>query len=415
MRDKRYLSTVLAVYLFYFMHGMAVIMISQHKPFFLEHWSNETGAGVAYAISAIGLGKLLTQYLGGWLADRSGRRPSLIIAMLMYAAFFFGLAFAPSWIVASLLGFLFGCANSVVDGGAYPTLMEVFPRVAGSANVAVKAFIAGGQYLLPVIIGMIITRSLQWNIALLVAAAIILALFVLMLLVPFPDYKAIAAEEAAELERLAAENAASSTTDEPASAPVSKLAVEGVAIIARGFTTLGSFWLAQNALPDFGKSLAGMSDVAAAGLTSTYALGSLISVFVTAVLVAKAIKAVYFLVIGPLGTVLGHLGLAFFSTSGAFQVSAFLIGFFASGGLLQLLINVMAEFFPGGKGKTTGMVFTASSLASFLLPLLSGILNQNILAVVWMGTGVTVLGLILGILVNIRHTAVFRGAAASAR
>ncbi len=404
MRDKRYLSTALAVYLSYFIHGMAVIMISQHKPFFLEHWSNETGAGVAYAISAIGLGKLLTQYLGGWLADRSGRRPSLIIAMLMYAAFFFGLAFAPSWIVASLLGFLFGCANSVVDGGAYPTLMEVFPRVAGSANVAVKAFIAGGQYLLPVIIGMIITRSLQWNIALLVAAAIILALFVLMLLVPFPDYKAIAAE-----------NAASSTTDEPASAPVSKLAVEGVAIIAMGFTTLGSFWLAQNALPDFGKSLAGMSDVAAAGLTSTYALGSLISVFVTTVLVAKAIKPVYFLVIGPLGTVLGHLGLAFFSTSGAFQVSAFLIGFFASGGLLQLLINVMAELFPGGKGKTTGMVFTASSLASFLLPLLSGILNQNILAVVWMGTGVTVLGLVLGILVNIRHAAVFRGAAASAR
>lgn len=413
MRDKRYLSTALAVYLSYFMHGMTVIMISHHKPFFLEHWSNETGAGVAYAICAIGLGKLLTQYLGGWMADRFGRRPSLIIAMIMYAVFFFGLAFAPNWIIASLLGFLFGCANSVVDGGASPTLMEVFPRVAGSANVAVKAFIAGGQYLLPVIIGMIITRSLQWNIALLVAGAIMLALFVLMLLVPFPDYKAIAAEEAAELERLAEENAVQE--DKTASAPVSTFAVEGVAIIAMGFTTLGSFWLAQNSLPDFGKSLAGMSDVAAAGLTSTYALGSLISVFVTAILVAKAIKPVYFLVIGPLGTVLGYLGFAFFSTAGAFQVSAFLIGFFASGGLLQLLINVMAEFVPGRKGKITGMVFTASSLASFLLPLFSGILNQTILAVVWMGTGVTVLGLVLGILVNIRHAAVFRGAAASAR
>lgn len=315
MRDKRYLSTALAVYLSYFMHGMAVIMISQHKPFFLEHWSNETGAGVAYAISAIGLGKLLAQYLGGWMADRFGRRPSLIIAMIMCAVFFFGLAFAPNWIVASLLGFLFGCANAVVDGGAYPTLMEVFPRVAGSANVAVKAFIAGGQYLLPVIIGMSITRSLQWNIALLVAGAIMLALFVLMLLVPFPDYKAIAAEEAAELERFAEENAVQE--DEPACAPVSKFAVEGVAIIAMGFTTLGGFWLAQNSLPDFGKSLAGMSDVAAAGLTSTYALGSLISVFVTAILVAKAIKPVYFLVIGPLGTALGYLGLAFFSTAGA--------------------------------------------------------------------------------------------------
>lgn len=413
MRDKRYLSTALAVYLSYFMHGMAVIMISQIKPFFLEHWSNVTGAGVAYAISAIGLGKLLTQYLGGWMADRFGRRPSLIIAMIMYAVCFFGLAFAPNWIIASLLGFLFGCANSVVDGGAYPTLMEVFPRVAGSANVAVKAFIAGGQYLLPVIIGMIITRSLQWNIALLVGGAIMLALFVLMLLVPFPDYKAIAAEEAAELERLAEENAVQE--DKTASAPVSTFAVEGVAIIAMGFTTLGSFWLAQNSLPDLGKSLAGMSDVAAAGLTSTYALGSLISVFVTAILVAKAIKPVYFLVIGPLGTVLGYLGFAFFSTAGAFQVSAFLIGFFASGGLLQLLINVMAEFVPGRKGKITGMVFTASSLASFLLPLFSGILNQTILAVVWMGTGVTVLGLVLGILVNIRHAAVFRGAAASAR
>lgn len=410
MRSPRFATTAVAIYLSYFMHGMAVIMISQHKPFFLENWSHETGAGIAYAISAIGLGKLLTLFVGGWLADRFGRRPMLILAMAMYAVFFLGLAVAPNWIVAAALAVLFGVANSVVDGGAYPTLMEVFPRYAGSANVAVKAFIAAGQYVLPLVVGMILTRHLQWNIALLVAGGAMIALFAVMWFVPFPDYRAIAAEETARLEAVAETAEAEDTA---VAAPVARFGVEGIAIIAMGVTTLGSFWLAQNALPDFGKSLAGMSDAAAAGLTGTYALGSLTSVFVTAILVAKLVKPVLFLVIGPLGTVLGYLGFLLTSTPQAFHVCAFLIGFFASGGLLQLLINVMAEFFPSGKGKITGIVFTAGSLASFLLPLVTGILNENVRGVVIMGTLVTALGLLLGLVVNVRHRAVFHHPAAA--
>lgn len=401
MLDKRYIPTALVVYLSYFMHGMAVIMISQHRDFFEAQWSGSlevNKAGVAFAIAAIGYGKLVSQFLGGWASDRFGRKPSLIVGMGMYIIFFAGLAVAPNWIVAACLAVLFGVANSIVDGGTYPTLMEVFPKYAGSANVALKAFIAAAQAVLPFFMGVIISSSLPWNLALICAAIAMTVLFVLVIFMPFPDYRAIAAQEAeakAQAEAAAAERAVP--------VPVSKFTIEGLAIIAMGFTTLGSFWLAQQELPVWGKELAGMNETASLTLTSTYATGSLISVFVTALLVAKWVRPVYFMIIGTAGTVLGYLLMMLIHSPSVYHLGAFLIGFFASGGLLQLLIIVMAQFFPGGKGKITGIVFTAGSLATALLPTAVGLLSGNPTAVLGMGLGVATVGLVLGVIVNIRH------------
>ena len=63
---------------------------------------------------------------------------------------------------------------------------------------------------------------------------------------------------------------------------------------------------------------------------------------------------------------------------------AFVIGFAAAGGVLQLGATIMAMSFPNGKGKATGIFYTAGSIASFTIPLITAKLSQiSIASIMW--------------------------------
>ncbi len=56
-----------------------------------------------------------------------------------------------------------GLANSFLDSGTYPALMESFPHSASRANVLIKAFVSAGQFLLPFIISFLIWANLWFG------------------------------------------------------------------------------------------------------------------------------------------------------------------------------------------------------------------------------------------------------------
>ena len=88
-------------------------------------------------------------------------------------------------------------------------------------------------------------------------------------------------------------------------------------------------------------------------------------------------------------------------------VAAFVIGFSAAGGVLQLALTSMSELFPSSKGKITGIVFTSSSIASTVVPSITGILADIDLShVILFDIGITALGVVLAIVVNIRYNIV---------
>lgn len=88
-------------------------------------------------------------------------------------------------------------------------------------------------------------------------------------------------------------------------------------------------------------------------------------------------------------------------------IAAFVIGFSAAGGVLQLALTSMSELFPTNKGKITGIVFTSSSLASTIVPSITGILEDISLShVILFDMGITTLGVVLALIVNIRYNIV---------
>lgn len=78
-------------------------------------------------------------------------------------AFFFGILHTNNIIIAYVFGFLAGMANSFLDAGTYPSLMEAFPRSPGTANILIKAFVSSGQFLLPLIISLLVWAELWFG------------------------------------------------------------------------------------------------------------------------------------------------------------------------------------------------------------------------------------------------------------
>lgn len=394
LTKNKYMPTALAMYINYFLHGMGAIILAQNIDFLIEQL-NTNKAGVAYVISALGLGRLIVLFISGVLSDKYGRKPFVLLGMATYVIFMGGILVSTNVTMAFIFALLAGMANSFMDAGTYPALSECFPEAPGSANVAIKAFMSAGQFLLPWIISFLISNNLYygWSFILCIAIFVINGLFMLKL--PFPAFKAV-------------ENKKEAVTNEKVENKTkANFWIEGICLILIGFTATATFQIIANWLPSFAREVAGVEQTISLKLISLYSTGSIISVFATSILVAKWIKQVRFTFVYPLISLIMLIVLWMFPSTITCVVAAFVIGFSAAGGVLQLALTSMSELFPASKGKITGIVFTASSISSTVVPSITGILADISLShVILFDIGITALGVILALIVNIRYNIV---------
>ena len=393
LTKNKYMPTALAMYINYFIHGMGAIILAQNIDFLIEQL-NTNKAGVAYVISALGLGRLIVLFVSGVLSDKYGRKPFILLGMVTYVMFMGGILISSNVTVAFFFALLAGMANSFMDAGTYPALTECFPETPGSANVAIKAFISAGQFVLPWIISFLISNNLYygWSFIFCIIVFVINGLFILKL--PFPEFKVV-------------EKKTEATTEKVESKVKANFWIEGICLILIGFTATATFQIIANWLPSFAREVAGVEQTISLKLISIYSTGSIISVFATSILVAKWIKQVRFTFVYPLISLLMLVVLWMFPSTATCVVAAFVIGFSAAGGVLQLALTSMSELFPTSKGKITGIVFTASSLSSTVVPSITGILADiNLSHVILFDIAITALGVILALIVNIRYNIV---------
>ena len=68
-----FILAVLCIYFSYFLHGISVITLAQNMSSLAEKFSTDN-AGIAYLISGIGLGRLISILFFGVISDKFGRR-----------------------------------------------------------------------------------------------------------------------------------------------------------------------------------------------------------------------------------------------------------------------------------------------------------------------------------------------------
>lgn len=270
--------------------------------------------------------------------------------------------------------------------------MECFPKTPGTATVVVKAFIAIGGIMLPIIIAFFVNRNMFYGNTFFLIGIMYLINGLFLFTRKFP--KANQTEVSEDGKILNKKNFISE--------PVLKK--EGITIIIIGFTSNAIYTAFQIWMPTYGQNILGMSQINSLKLITYYSIGSLISVFILAKLLQKTIKPVLVLVIYPIIGKISLVLVLLIRIEIVTKIGFTLIGL-SSAGVLQMAQTTMGEFFWENKGATIGMVSTAGGIASAVIPALTGIILKyyDILHVFYFLMIIFAVGIFCAIFTKIRY------------
>ena len=394
-QTRSYRPLCLSLYLNYFVHGIGVLILAQNMDSLAARWGSL--ADVMSVIGMLGIGRLIVLFVSGKLSDKYGRKPFVLLGMITYIAFFLGILVSPTTAVACVFGILAGIANSFLDAGTYPALIESYPESASTVTVLLKAFISAGQFLLPLFIGVLVMMNAWYGWSFIVAAVILALNFVIMLKMGFPAMNRVGNSD---------KNDAS---EAPVEAPKSKWYLEGICFVLYGYISQATFYLISQWLTKYGVAVAQMPDLAARSLMSYYSIGSLACVFFTAFITKKGVRPITLLVVYTLISTLAIGGLYYYPSASLAPILSAVVGFSAAGGVMQLGLVMMTEMFPKGKGTMTGIFYTTGSIASFTIPVVTGYMaDSGINSIMVLDAAIALAGFIVACIIYVRYNSVMK-------
>ena len=394
-QTRSYRPLCLSLYLNYFVHGIGVLILAQNMDSLAARWGSL--ADVMSVIGMLGIGRLIVLFVSGKLSDKYGRKPFVLLGMITYIAFFLGILVSPTTAVACVFGILAGIANSFLDAGTYPALIESYPESASTVTVLLKAFISAGQFLLPLFIGVLVMMNAWYGWSFIVAAVILALNFVIMLKMGFPAMNRVGNSD---------KNDAS---EAPVEAPKSKWYLEGICFVLYGYISQATFYLISQWLTKYGVAVAQMPDLAARSLMSYYSIGSLACVFFTAFITKKGVRPITLLVVYTLISTLAISGLYYYPSASLAPILSAVVGFSAAGGVMQLGLVMMTKMFPKGKGTMTGIFYTTGSIASFTIPVVTGYMaDSGINSIMGLDAAIALAGFIVACIIYVRYNSVMK-------
>ena len=396
MKNNKIYLTAFLLYFTYLLHGIGVSILAQYKPNFAEQWGASKLADgtmdvsmVLTVIAALGLGRLISLPISGPFSDKFGRKASGLIGIVCYVVYFVGIIFSPNMYVAYIFALFGGVANSFIDTCVYPSIVAIFAQKGDVANLFVKFSISIGQFFLPFMIGFVAASEMSFKTLFYVAAILITVAGVLIAFMPFPDTKTNGKANGNDVNK-----------------EKMKFTATTWAIVAIGFTCTSTFQLWLNANQELGK-LYGMADPSK--IQSFYAIGTIVAILVTAVLINKKIlQSVQILVLYPAISALMLLIMYFVHTPAIVLIGGFVLGYAAAGGVLQLVTAIAIEMFPANAGKITSIVMIASSLANYIILTIAGMITKaggidGPKYVLLFNFTITVIGVLLALYVNRKY------------
>ncbi|MCO6541727.1 MAG: MFS transporter [Lactobacillus sp.] len=351
-----------SLYLNYFVHGIGIIILTQNMLALSQHWHSPL-ATVSYVISGIGIGRFIAYFILGNLSDRFGRKIFVNLGMISYLIFFLGMAFVTNIKIAYFLAILAGIANSALDAGTYTTFLEM-GGTQGSANVLLKAFISSGEFLLPLVVAMIEAQKMWYGWSFILAAIILVINLVLLNRQKFPPRNQASEREANIIKQIS---------------PIKKI-IASIGLSGYGYTSMALMILYTQWISLFATKTFHFNSVLAHWLLSLYSIGSISGVIIIFILLKRTVAETKILIFMNVGSLLALLIICYSQLAGLSMLAAFVFGFTAAGGVLQVGLNLFVKLYPQIKGRITGIYFTFGSLASFTIPLITGWLSQQSIA-----------------------------------
>lgn len=357
--NKKRLS--LSLYLNYLIHGFGIIILAQNIVSLSSMWSVPIKT-VSFVISGIGIGRLLAYLITGALSDVLNRKLFVFIGMFCYLVFAIGMISTRSIPVAYGLAILAGIANSALDVGTYTTLVEMNDGK-GYDTILIKGFMSIGEFILPLIVASLSSNGLWFGWSFIIMAALIVVNMINMVSVKFPNVK----------------SGAKQTKTQGTQKHFHMVrALKTIILLAYGYVSMAlMIWFTQWITLFAQKSL-NFGNLAAHTLMSLYSTGSIIGVIVLFILLKRNVNELKLLVSLNLLAVLSLLLIVVAGQNLVIaNVASLVFGFSAASGVMQTGLTVFMNMFPEHRGMITGIYYFFGSVASFTVPLITGVLSAN--------------------------------------
>lgn len=138
-----------------------------------------------------------------------------------------------------------------------------------------------------------------------------------------------------------------------------------------------------------------------------YSLGIVAAIFINAALLGRGVKPAKILIIYPSCALVTLAVIFFIQVPAVCLIGGFFIGFFAAGGVLQLVTAVANEMFPKNRGVITSIVMISSSAANYAVLNAAGLITRVFGTngpryVLLFNMSVTLIGVVLAVILNKR-------------
>lgn len=377
MKAKKYILSMVTVYMAYLTHGMQALIFSQNQVNFALKWGFDMSdpestayaagaAAVSTAIAWTGFGKFISVWIGGEISDRVGRKKLMIGGAALYIVCFATMLMTTNATLAAFAGLLAGVATSGFwDASGYPAVQEAYPAAPGTALIMIKFFVAASSIFYPIIC--VATGNLQINVMLPLVLSVVVLVLACMAKFVYDDEKA----------KMGGKGGKKADQAEIDAAKARLLVAPGAATklltYFYAFLVMAVMYGAQQYTKAFGLAYCGLSEMQAASFTTMYQVGSIVAVAFWAVMMSKLKwHPLKVLIIDSAMTAVALLGVLFIHQVAIVYVAILLLGFGCAGGALQTGLSVVQEFVPGPKGRNTGIYYTFMGAASYLMPVVVG-------------------------------------------
>lgn len=357
-----------SLYLNYLIHGMGMIILAQNMNSLGVAWHQPIKI-VSFVISGIGIGRLISYLITGFLSDKISRKFFVEVGMFCYAVFALGMPLTKNIGLAYAFAILAGVANSSLDAGTYTTFVEMNGGN-GAYTILIKAFVSVGEFILPILVTILANQGMWFGWSFMAMVALLIINFCLILPLKFP---------------VANQANGDAVHEQDAKINGTAKKIMTGALIVYGYSSMAlMIWFTQW-ITMFAQQTLHMSNGAAHFLLSLYSIGSITGVLVLFALLGHNVKESHLLLVVNMIALVSLLVIMQNEQSLLMQIASFTFGLSAASGIMQTGLTIFMKLYPTHRGMITGVFYFFGSIASFTVPIITGMLSDINMATVMAG------------------------------
>lgn len=353
MRRQRNIAAFVA-YVMYLLTGAACVVVGSSIPSLMEHFDKSLPAIAALA-SAFAIGRVATVFPVGMLTERLGAKFSITCGVLFLLTFLVGIPLTDNYAAAIIMSAIAGVGMSTQDTSCAVILRQTFPDSYSSSLSAGQAFFSIGCFTPPLLMGIALARSIEFQWVYLLIALIG---FAMLLVIPFMKLSGDAVHQEEK--------------PEPAKLKPVILFHRKWGYVLLGIACFGYFG-ATNTIHTYTATFVesfGIAESISVSVLTVYSVGCMIGSFVF-IPVLKKIHETSVLWMNMLLAFICLVSAMLFQTAAAFFVFYFIAGFFC-GVLFSVLVSIAVSLNPMHAGIAAAAVGFVGGGADILSPLITG-------------------------------------------